>query len=612
MTHWFQQRRTDLYALGAFTLVFILFFWPATFDGRFLVTNDALLYSYPLRTQVWQMIRHGELPLWTPNILAGYPLLSMAQLALLYPLTWGYLFLSEHAAEQIYVLSPYLLSPVFVYAYLRKVGCSPLAGWLAGLSFAYGGLMFSPLGEAGMYTNAVTWLPLFLLTLERSRSLSFARSLGWATAAYWLSVLTGIGQGFLYVAILALAYALMLGVFVRSEKKRWQPLIIAVLAITFAGCFSAWQILETQQAQRVSIRRALDYATFSGDAFSLTTLGKLIFNPVPHFINQYNLFTYECTPYVALLTLFCAMFALRQARQPRVAFWLIVALLGLLLMLGNATPLYRVLYVIPVVNLFRNAWRHAFEWTFAVSLLAAFGFDWLSSRWHASKGVGQVTNLPYTFEASRAVGQVENLPHSTPPLKTKAIAIAISALHLTATVSLWRAATQLANQPRQVVTLIQTPPIIWPDGLNPSSLFIAKLGLLALAGLALWFTWRAFNGAARTALIGVIFAIASLWEQALIVNHWWFPQAKPAAFFTTVAPASRWLQQQNLTEQRIYTTMVPGFQLDLRRTDPHDQSARRGLHDAAGYEPLMPVRYNDVFGAGGHFAAPELAAARAP
>ncbi len=596
MTHWFQQRRADLYACGAFALVFILFFWPVTFGGRFLVTNDALLYSYPLRTLGWQMIRSGELPLWTPNILAGYPLLSMAQLALLYPLTWGYLFLSGHAAEQVYVLAPYLLAPMFLYAYVRKLGVSPLGAWLAGLSFAYSGAMLSPLGEGGFHTNGMLWLPLFLLALECAREKPLASSLLWATLAYWLSVATGYGQGFLYTGIIGLAYAVVQCWFAPALRRRWQPLLCAVAAIVFSAAFQAWQILETLQAQRSSIRRTMDYATFSGAAFSLTMLGKLLFNPLPHFIGQYNLFAYECTPFVVLLTLLCAGFALRQARQPRIAFWLIVALLGFLLMLGSATPLYRVLYFIPVVNLFRNAWRHAFEWALAVSILAAFGFDWLSAR----ANVGQVINLPY--DALRENRFTKN----------KAFSFALCFVSLLATIALCRATMRPTNSPRQVIAMLETVPVIWPDGLSASSLFIAKLGLTALVAAALWFTWRAFDGKARTVIVACVLAVACLWEQVLIVNHWWFPQAKPAAFFTTVSPASRYLQQFNPAEGRVYTTMIPGFQLDLRRADPHDFSARRGLQDAAGYEPLMPARYNEVFGPGWYFTTPELAAPRDP
>ena len=80
--------QNELPALLAILLFFVAFFGWIWTNGVYLVGGDAFSYSYPLRTVAWRMIRHGELPLWTPLILSGYPLLSMAQVALGYPVTW--------------------------------------------------------------------------------------------------------------------------------------------------------------------------------------------------------------------------------------------------------------------------------------------------------------------------------------------------------------------------------------------------------------------------------------------------------------------------------------------------------------------------------------------
>src|SRR5436190_24005796 len=175
--HFFARRKTDALTLLVILLFFLSFFWPILSGGRIFVTGDALVYTYPLRTVAWEMIRHGQLPLWTPYLLSGYPLLSMAQLGLGYPLTWGYLILPGYLAEEIYVLAPFLLTPVFVYAYLREVGCSRAASLLAGLSFTYGGMMAGGISHNGMFTNAVMWLPLLLLVVERAGHWQLARAL---------------------------------------------------------------------------------------------------------------------------------------------------------------------------------------------------------------------------------------------------------------------------------------------------------------------------------------------------------------------------------------------------------------------------------------------------
>ncbi|HEX8457745.1 MAG TPA: hypothetical protein VF656_10650, partial [Pyrinomonadaceae bacterium] len=88
-----RERGRDAFALLFNAAFFTLFFNQFLFGDKFIVGGDAFAYSYPLRTVGWEMIRNGQLPLWTPLVLSGYPLLSMSQLAFAYPLTWGYLFL---------------------------------------------------------------------------------------------------------------------------------------------------------------------------------------------------------------------------------------------------------------------------------------------------------------------------------------------------------------------------------------------------------------------------------------------------------------------------------------------------------------------------------------
>src|SRR5260370_18215124 len=142
------------------------------------------------------MIRQGELPLWMAYIMSGFPLLSMAQIGLVSPLTWGSLVLPGQIAAQIYVLAPFLLAPLFTYAYLRELNRSPLASLLGALAFGYGGMMATPLANNGLIPNAVMWLLLILIALRRPPPPPLVTFLPGPTRAYTVSVLTGTGYGF--------------------------------------------------------------------------------------------------------------------------------------------------------------------------------------------------------------------------------------------------------------------------------------------------------------------------------------------------------------------------------------------------------------------------------
>src|SRR5262245_66171594 len=96
-------------------------------------------------------------------------------MGLAYPLNWGYLFLPSQLVEQINVLTPFLLAPIFTYLYVRALGKSRPAGMLAGLCFGYGGFMASRMAN-GLMPNAGSWVPVGrmpILKVARSRIITF-------------------------------------------------------------------------------------------------------------------------------------------------------------------------------------------------------------------------------------------------------------------------------------------------------------------------------------------------------------------------------------------------------------------------------------------------------
>lgn len=520
-------------ALLVMVAAFVLFFWPVTLRGQLLLTADALVYSYPLRQAAFAGLRHGSLPLWTPHLLSGYPLLSMAQLALGYPLTWAYLVLPGYRAEQVYVLAPYLLTPFFTYAYLRQVGRSRAAALLGGLGFVYGGIMVSSLGHNGMSTNALTWLPLMLLAIERARAGRLALGLVGMTGAYAMALLGGSAQAFVYMGALALAYA----AFVSWEGRTGKPLLAAAGGMALAAGVAAFQILEGLQAHRLSIRSRLSYEIFTDGGLSPLQALKALLWPNEHLGNE--------APYGPLLAVGLAGLAVvagLRRRDRRSLFWAGLALLTWLLMLGAHTPLGRLTYLVPVLNLFRAPQRHAFEWSFAIAVLGAAGLDEL--RAFVSRG-------------------------ATPPRPRDG----------------WIAGALLAG--------VVAAGLAW--AISPGRWLPGKLLFLSSALAAICWCSRFRRAPGAGAALALSVAGACVLEGFLLVSSWWFPDARPAGYFQTVAPSTRFLQAWPPEHNRIYTSVTDYRSLDQALSAQHNLSALYGFHDAGGYEPLMLERYNRAF-----------------
>jgi hypothetical protein len=573
-----RARRLDAWALLVIAVFFVLFFHPIFFGGKFFVINDAFVYSYPLRAAAWAEVRGGRMPLWTPLVMSGYPLLSMAQIGIGYPLTWGYLLLPGRWAEQLYTLAPYLLAPAFIYAYAREIKRSRLAALLAGLTFGYGGLMVSAVSNNGLLANAVMWLPLMLIALERARTRRFIPCLLAATAAYTMSVLTGIGQGFVYAGALAFAYAAFLTLAARplnsaenagavagwKEWERWRPLAVAAVAMILSAGVAAFQILETMRAQRRSIRSILSYEIFTEGAYTFRLALKSFLFPL-HYINH-------ATAWVSPLALVLAVLAIVAAvrgdgrRDARVLFWLAVALVAWVLMLGASTPVYRLVYRIPVINRFRAPARHAFEWTFALAILSAYGWDYTSTLFRRAQEKLN-TRQTITVVAGLAL------------LVAGALVGLFWQLDFARTPPRWDESNHYPNFP-------ETRYLFW------------KIILAVITFIIAWLGWRLLAPRWRALVLAGAIALACFVEPSIMAARWWWPALKSAERFTVVSPATRFLQERSPEDYRSYTRTVLWTEeyLEQPRLDSSNLTMLHGLRNTGGYEPLILERYSRALG----------------
>src|SRR5262249_38083110 len=118
---------------------------------------------------------------------------------------------------------------------------------------------------------------------------------------------------------------------------RLRPLIVSLAGVALGAGVAAFQIFETMQAQRLSLRQQMTYEYFSGASFAPTMIWRSFITPIHHFNHEASAYVAPLSAVFALVAVIGAMRA--PARRLRVYFWLLVAALGLLLMMGDHTPL---------------------------------------------------------------------------------------------------------------------------------------------------------------------------------------------------------------------------------------------------------------------------------
>ncbi|PIU68477.1 MAG: hypothetical protein COS84_00990, partial [Armatimonadetes bacterium CG07_land_8_20_14_0_80_40_9] len=79
------NKKKDLLMVSLLFLSTLIVFFKVIFLGKVFFGDDFILYFYPLRMYVANLLKEGIFPLWTPGILCGHPLFASNSCALLYP-----------------------------------------------------------------------------------------------------------------------------------------------------------------------------------------------------------------------------------------------------------------------------------------------------------------------------------------------------------------------------------------------------------------------------------------------------------------------------------------------------------------------------------------------
>jgi len=359
--------------------------------------SDVVDYIYPVKAFAAEQVKGGTLPLWNPYVLGGYPLTYNTQAALFYPLSLFYYLLPPATAVNLTILTQLLLGGLFMYAYLRQVGLRTLAVWVGTVVFLFNGMMVVWL-EWQVVHAAVIWLPLYLLCIERiPMKLAQGPDNIWylmpetavAAFAFAMPWLGGHWNWALYSSITAVLYTLYtvsrepysvsrnrftvhgLGItdYVSRYTRFTLPLLLGV-------GLSLIQVLPAFNYLRQGHRTPFSFA----ESLSLGLKEWAVVALVPDFFgnpihaNWWGRTNYnEITFYAGLLPLFLAALALAlRWRLGLTRFYAIWGGVGLLWALG--TPLYGLLYVLPVFN---GLWpsRAMPVYLFALAALSAIGLD---------------------------------------------------------------------------------------------------------------------------------------------------------------------------------------------------------------------------------------------
>lgn len=365
---------------------------------------DDLIYYLPVRAYVGEQLRSGHLPLWNPYIHLGAPLAADPQAGLWYPATWLFAVLPPVLAYSAGLWSHYALAGWGMYRFLRCLRRHRSAALLGAIAFEFSPYLVAHRQHLTI-VQACAWLPWIFWAWQRYADTGRRKHVAVAAVFLGLQLLVQHMQPTLIGLALLAAYA----VFVLARRRRT---VLAWLPLWVAGgvALAAVQMIPTWYLFMGSSRGTPGYHLFIENSWVLSSALLLLF-PMLYGSSTPNLWSERwwgishlceqwCYPTLIVLSLALATVVLLKRRRDadanpmntangsgggaiervHVRFWWGACLAALLIALGGATPLAKVLFHVPVYKSLRVPARWLIVWSFAWPVLASFSLHLLLMR----------------------------------------------------------------------------------------------------------------------------------------------------------------------------------------------------------------------------------------
>lgn len=372
--------------LAALFLVMVLSVFYERMVWQLWVPFDGDMWTqyFPAKWYVFSFIKQGILPLWTPNLFFGFPIFAEAQAGMLYPLSFPFVFLPTATAFSVTVFIRLFLGGLFTFLYVRSISNHFAGSMLSAIAFACGGYMTAQLRHENV-GNALIWLPLILLLLDKWIENLDRRALAGSIVCLGISFLAGYFYISFFILVTASFYYLYRA-YHRTAGNRprlvaLRPYILGFLAFgVLSVAVAGVQIVPNYELAQESIRSGgLDYETstqVSLPPFQMISMLFPKFFGYPPDQNAWGMWSgnfIDLVGYIGILPLLTLTAALVMRRDRSTFFFAGALTISLLLAFGQFSPLWYLVNKLPVFSMMRNPSRFLSIAAFSGAVLAGLG-----------------------------------------------------------------------------------------------------------------------------------------------------------------------------------------------------------------------------------------------
>lgn len=363
----------DLAAVAGLILMAVVVFAPVIFGGEIFLNGNVFSDHYPRLAWASQELSQGRIPLWSDDLAFGFPV-YLDQFQVVNPAFMLLLRLLPYidALNWVVVLG-FLTGSIVTFLFCRSQGISALGSILAAIAYSYA-------TEQVYWGQEPPWaLGVFIFPALALLAGYLAKGRSWrvlVSAAIYAYCVVG---GYIEMTIYATALGFLWVAFgLPDVKRRYVTLARYCLTVAVGAILvSPWLLPAISFISETT--RSGGVKSASGDGPGVMTLldaAHMIF-PVLSIRFAPSDYLKDGTIYVFLgiIPLVLAVHAfLKRRADRRVRFFFAVAVFCLMVFVPFVS-IYPVIHQLPILNLFRFAWKWSYPFMFAVAVLAGFGLD---------------------------------------------------------------------------------------------------------------------------------------------------------------------------------------------------------------------------------------------
>ena len=220
----------------------------ATFNqGSFHYVKNSLLFDPVTQFIPWfkytaWAYKSFQLPLWNPFNGGGVPFMANMQSSVFFPLTFLFVFVNFFTSIHLIYFIKLSLIGLFTYYYLRELGLKKTSSLIGATAFNFAG--YNIVWLQWPHTNAIIFLPLLLLLIEKILSKSISKNVFIAlTLSIFLLLLSGHPPSIFHVLFITIFYVVIrLRQCTKSLRDLWKKARYIVLAFLIGVGLSSFQI----------------------------------------------------------------------------------------------------------------------------------------------------------------------------------------------------------------------------------------------------------------------------------------------------------------------------------------------------------------------------------